>query len=67
MGSLHRHLQLQGPAHDRLAFRPDCPICQPRPSGRYPEAPLLSPRQGAAAAAGVVAAGDDASPLHMPS
>src|SRR5215218_2122445 len=57
MGSLHRHLQLQGPAHDRLAFRPDCPICQTRLSGRYPEARLLSPRQGAAAAAGVVAAG----------
>jgi hypothetical protein len=57
MGSLHRHLQLQGPDHDRLAFRPDCPICQTRLSGRYPEARPLSTRQGAAAAASLVAAG----------
>jgi len=56
MASLHRHLQLQGADHDRLDFRPDCPHCQHRLAGTYPDARLMSRRTGAAAAAGLVAA-----------
>jgi len=57
MPSLHRHLQLHGPEHDRLAFRPDCPICIPRLSGRYPDPRLLSHSGEATLATGLVLAG----------
>jgi len=56
MASLHRHLQLQGADHDRLDFRPDCPHCQHRLAGTYPDARMMSRRTGATAAAGLVAA-----------
>ena len=57
MPSLHRHLQLHGPEHDRLAFRADCPICAPRLTGRYPDPRLLSRRGEATVATGLVLAG----------
>lgn len=57
MPSLHRHLQLHGPQHDRLAFRPDCLICLPRLSGRYPDPRLLSRGGEATLATGLVLAG----------
>ena len=56
MASLHRHLKLTQAEHDRLGFRADCPYCQRRLLGRYPEARPLSRRGEAATAAGLVAA-----------
>lgn len=57
MPSLQHHLRLQRPEHDRLAFRPDCPICLPRLSGRYPHSRLLSRGGEATVATGLALAG----------
>jgi len=57
MATLHQHLQLQDPEHDRLEFRADCPHCRGRLAGRYPSAHLLSRRAEATLATGAVLAG----------
>ncbi len=56
MASLYRHLQAGQADHDRLPFRPDCPRCEHRLCGHYPDKHLLSRRQQALAATGLVAA-----------
>lgn len=57
MATLHRHLKLHGPEHDRLEFRADCPHCRARLAGRYPLSHLLSRRAEATLATGAVVAG----------
>lgn len=63
MASLYRHLQTHGPEHERLGFRPDCPLCRDHLADRYPAPRLLTRRGEAAAATALVAAAPGGSPL----
>lgn len=55
MSSLAQHLLADD--HDGLSFRSDCARCRARLSGRLPEPSLLSHRQQATLATGLVSAG----------